>query len=820
MNTLVSVFQRTIVPAVVVLTLFTAVVSAQSTSISLEAECASVGSLWNKPADANASNSSYVVIQPGNNSTSSAPTNSAGYIDFSFSVSQSGTYGVFARVLCPTANDDSWWVRMDGGSWILWNNIVATSWTWAQFPNTFNLSAGSHTLTFAYREDGAQLDKINITTSTTAPTGTGSTASNLCSTGASAWLEAECGSLGSLWNTPSDGNASEGRYITIQSGNNSTSSAPTNSAGYANFPFSVSQSGTYSVFARVLCPTADDDSWWVRMDGGSWILWNNIVATSWTWAQFPNTFSLSAGSHTLTFAYREDGAQLDKINITTSTTAPTGAGSTASNRCSIGATLSVAPSTVNVAAAVNSADTFDITSNTSWTVTDNQSWLTVSPTSGSNNGTVTVTAQENTSASARTATVTVSATGVPSQTVTVTQSGGGGGGACNIPPMPSFASLPTNPFLPDPFTFMDGTRVTTKAEWTCRRAEIAALAQQFEYGDKPNTAKSATTASFSGNTLTVTVTDNGRTISFNASITYPSSGSAPFPAMIGVGGSNLNNSALSSMGVAVINFPNNEIAQQNGTGSRGVGKFYDLYGSGHSAGALMAWAWGVSRLIDALEKTPAANIDPTRLGVTGCSRNGKGALTVGAFDERIKLTIPQESGSGGSGNWRVSDWMLSQGQQTQTLSEIVNENVWFRANFNQFSSAATKLPFDHHSIIGLVAPRAILIIENDILWLGPQSSWTSANAARTIWQALGVSDMMGYSLTTGHNHCAFPSSQQSEVDAYVQKFLIGGGVGNTNILRNDIGVIFDQARWVNWTPEVLVRIRPLYQSSQLLKTAE
>ena len=820
MNTLFSVFQRTIVPAVVVLALFTAVANAQSTSIWLEAECASVGSLWNKPTDANASNSSYVVIQPGNNSASSAPTNSAGYIDFSFSVSQSGTYRVFARVLTPTANDDSWWVRMDGGSWIMWNNIAATSWTWAQFTNTFNLSAGSHTLTFAYREDGAQLDKINITTSTTAPTGAGSTASNLCSTSASAWLEAECGSLGSLWNTPSDGAASEGRYITIQSGNNSTTSAPTNSAGFANFPFSVSQSGTYRVFARVLCPTGNDDSWWVRMDGGSWVSWNNIVATSWTWAQFPNTFNLSAGSHTLTFAYREDGAQLDKINITTSTTAPTGAGSTASNLCSTGATLSVSPSAVNVAAAANSAGTFNITSNTSWTVADNQPWLTVSPTSGSNNGTVTVTAQENTSASARAATVTVSATGVPSQTVTVTQSGGGGGGGCNIPPMPSFASLPTNSFLPDPFTFMNGARVTTKAQWTCRRAEIATLAQEFEYGYKPNTPFSATTGLRTGNTLTVTVNDNGRTISFNASITYPSAGSAPYPAMIGVGGSSLNNSALSSMGVAVINFPNNEIAQQNGQSSRGVGKFYDMYGSGHSAGALMAWAWGVSRLIDALEKTPAANIDPTRLGVTGCSRNGKGALTVGAFDERIKLTIPQESGSGGSGSWRVSDWMASQGQETQTLSQIVNENVWFRANFNQFSSAATKLPFDHHSIIGLVAPRAILIIENDILWLGPQSSWSGANAARMIWQAHGVPDMMGYSLTTGHTHCAFPSSQQSEVNAYVQKFLIGGGSGNTDIMRNDPVVTFNQAMWVNWTPELLVQIRRLHQSSQLLKLAE
>jgi hypothetical protein len=637
----------------------------------------------------------------------------------------------------------------------------------------------------------------------------------------STWLEAECASVGSLWNKPADANASNSTYVVIQPGNNSTASAPTNSAGYINFPFSVSQSGTYRVFARVLCPPGgNDDSWWVRMDGGSWILWNNISAASWTWAQFPNTFNLGAGSHTLTFAYREDGARLDKINITTSTTAPTGTGSTASNLCSTGATLAVSPGAVNVAAAANSAGAFNITSNTGWTVTDNQSWLTVSPTSGSGNATVTVTAQQNTSASTRTATVTVSATGGPSQTVTVTQSAAGGGGGCNTPPMPSYASLPTNAFLPDPFTFLNGSRVTTRADWACRRAEIAALAQEFEYGYKPNTPYSATTGSRSGNTLTVTVTDNGRTISFNCSITYPGSGGGPYPAMIGVGGSNLNNSALTSMGVAVINFPNNEIAQQNGPGSRGVGKIYDMYGSGLSAGALMGWAWGVSRLIDAIEKTPAANIDPTRLGVTGCSRNGKGALTAGAFDERIKLTIPQESGSGGSGSWRVSDWMLSQGQQTQTLSEIVGENVWFRANFNQFSSTATKLPFDHHSIIGLVAPRAILIIENDILWLGPQSSWSAANAARLIWQAHGVTDMMGYSLTTGHNHCSFPSSQQTEVNAYVQRFLIGGSAGNTNVMRNDPGVIFNQSMWINWTPEILVQAPRLYQSPQSLKHAE
>ena len=613
----------------------------------------------------------------------------------------------------------------------------------------------------------------------------------------SIWHEAECAQAGSLWNKPTDSAASNSQYVTIQAGNNSTANAPTNTAGYIDFPFTVGTAGTYRLFARMQGPTANDDSFWVRMDNGTWVMWNNWWNPAWVWVQFPNTFNLSAGSHTLTVAYREDGARLDKINITTSTTAPTGTGSPATN-CTTQTTLAVSPGAVSVAAAANSTGTFNITSNTSWTVSDDQAWLTVSPTAGSNNASVTVTAQANTGTAARAGVVTASATGVPSQTVTVTQAGTGGG-ACTIPPMPSYASLPNNAFFPDPFLFMNGTRMTTKAEWSCRRQEIATLAQEFEYGYKPNPPTSATTGSRSGNTLTVTVNDNGRTISFNASITYPSTGTAPYPAMIGVGASSLNNSALSSLGVAVINLPNDSIAQQNGGQSRGVGSFYTLYGNGHSAGALMAWAWGASRLIDAIEKTPAANIDPNRLGVTGCSRNGKGALAIGAFDERIKLVIPQEPGSGGSGNWRVSQWMLSQGQNTQTLSQITGENVWFRSNFSQFGSTVNKLPFDHHAIEGLVAPRALLVIENNILWLGPQSSWSNANAARMIWQGLGVTDKMGYSLTTEHGHCAFPSSQQAEVNAYVQKFLVGGGTANTNIMRNDPGVQFNQSQWVNWT---------------------
>ena len=57
--------------------------------------------------------------------------------------------------------------------------------------------------------------------------------------------------------------------------------------------------------------------------------------------------------------------------------------------------------------ATGGEDKFTIQSNTSWTVTSNQAWCTVSPSSGSNDATVTVKVGENTSTSRRNATITV-----------------------------------------------------------------------------------------------------------------------------------------------------------------------------------------------------------------------------------------------------------------------------------------------------------------------------------------------------------------------------------------------------------------------------
>lgn len=45
-------------------------------------------------------------------------------------------------------------------------------------------------------------------------------------------------------------------------------------------------------------------------------------------------------------------------------------------------------------------------------------------------------------------------------------------------------------------------------------------------------------------------------------------------------------------------------------------------------------------------------IDSSRVGVTGCSRLGKGALAAGLFDTRITVTMPMSSGVQGLGPYR------------------------------------------------------------------------------------------------------------------------------------------------------------------------
>jgi hypothetical protein len=374
---------------------------------------------------------------------------------------------------------------------------------------------------------------------------------------------------------------------------------------------------------------------------------------------------------------------------------------------------------------------------------------------------------------------------------------------CAPASFPAPEALKDQARLPDPFRFADGRAVASRADWACRRAELSAQIQHYELGEKPG--PDPVEASMEGQDLVVSVTHEGKTISFPAKIALPAGAKPPYPAVIGMGTVTLDNAELQRLGIALITFPNNRVGEQMGGASRGKGVFYDLYGKEHPASAMSAWAWGVSRLIDALEKTPAAGIDARRLAVTGCSRNGKGAIVAGALDERIVLTIAQESGSGGAASWRISEAQKKAGQNVQTLRQIVRENVWFTPAFGQFAEQVDKLPFDQHELMGLIAPRGLLVVENTSMeWLGNQSAWYDALAARETWKALGSPEAMGVSQVGGHDHCQLPASQYAVVNAFARRFLLGDAAAPTvNVIDTDGGFAPTAANWIDWPTPAL-----------------
>jgi len=372
------------------------------------------------------------------------------------------------------------------------------------------------------------------------------------------------------------------------------------------------------------------------------------------------------------------------------------------------------------------------------------------------------------------------------------------GSDCPAPPAPpAMSALPTIANLPDPFLMTNGTRITTRDQWRCRRAEIKAQMEYWVSGPK-GAPPSTLTATLSGNTLTVVSTQGSASITLTATISKPS-GTGPFPLIIGMNTptGSLPSNIFTGRGVATMTFNSSTLVPEAFNVPRGGGTYFTMYPD-KNAGAMIEWAWGVSRLIDGLYKTTGHNIDLKRIGVTGCSYQGKMALYAGAFDERIALTMPEESGGGGEASWRF--------MATQTGTEDLDAaqgTAWYAANLKNFHNAdAPKLPVDMHELVAMVAPRAILAIANTgIDRLGSQAGYVSMKGATEVYKALGVPDRIGYTQTAASSHCAFPSSQTADVQAFVDKFLAAMPNANTNIAKSPYNT--DLTRWITWTTPAL-----------------
>ena len=161
-------------------------------------------------------------------------------------------------------------------------------------------------------------------------------------------------------------------------------------------------------------------------------------------------------------------------------------------------------------------------------------------------------------------------------------------------------------------------------------------------------------------------------------------------------------------------------------------------------------------------------LDAHAIGVAGCSRFGKGAFTIGAFDQRIALTLPIESGSAGVPIWRG---LTEEGAQSP--SSAYGETYWLGDAFGAFTNAVTSLPIDTHEVVAMVAPRGLFIMDNPhIANLGPRSAHVAALAGAEVYAALGARDALSYvSSVADGAHCAQRPEWAEPLRASIRRFL-------------------------------------------------
>ena len=324
-------------------------------SVYLEAECATVGGNWREEGDSLASDSSYVVIRPGLVSKDAPPAaTDSNLVTFTLSIQERDSFRLWGRVLSNSPDEDSFWVRANGGTWQQWSNRIRKDgeWIWREVAGSpFFLPAGTNTIDFTYRESNTLLDKIYVSSLRASPRGITADALNCedndCATSpggcsGEVWIEAECGTPGTDWVYTINTEVSNGGFFSAKQPSNLSVPTATGLPDQVTYEVEVNEAGTYYMYARMATPDLGKNSFFVKIDDGDWVDFNteldgsDLVADGFEWKQVNDmgdtlTFDLAAGNHTIYLAKREAGTQIDKLHLRQDTIAPTGFGKVSLN---------------------------------------------------------------------------------------------------------------------------------------------------------------------------------------------------------------------------------------------------------------------------------------------------------------------------------------------------------------------------------------------------------------------------------------------------------------------------------------------------------
>jgi hypothetical protein len=348
------------------------------------------------------------------------------------------------------------------------------------------------------------------------------------------------------------------------------------------------------------------------------------------------------------------------------------------------------------------------------------------------------------------------------------------------------ASSPVPPLL----LMKNGRRITTPAMWERHRKELLEIFDREFYGRLPQAAKTikvtwevtATTPGMSGDIAVITRTLVGHVdpayypairVDIAASVTTPAAAAGKVPVIIQWGGGGRSPGPGPAASVASSPFPNGAATWQQAAISLGWGYgnlnpasiqadsgannqlrqgIIGLINKGEARkvddwGALRAWAWGASRLMDFLAQDPL--VDARQVAFEGHSRYGKATLVTLVYEPRVLTGFVSSSGEGGAKLWRHLV-----GEQIETLAGT-GEYHWMTPNFMRYAGPLTvdDLPADAHQFIALIAPRPVFVSGGEYVefngdghpgsrysgesWQDTPGTFMATAGASPVWKLLG-----------------------------------------------------------------------------------